>query len=243
MIYTCTIIDDDPHFTQLMEEYIQETPELKLLKIFNDPLKAIAEITEQEKVDIIFLDINMPHITGIELAPYLKKVSTFLIFITSHAQYAVKAFDLEADDFLYKPFRLERLQQSIRKITDKAQHSQAQANHPHTDDLFYMKIAGSPSRYIKFLYKEIIAFESDKNYIKIYTPSNCHRVYLSLNEVEKRLAGRSDFIKIQRSFIISKLFIDQVDNNMVIMNYIKVPVSIGKHYRQAFFEYLEHNKF
>nr|WP_121273847.1 LytTR family DNA-binding domain-containing protein [Pedobacter schmidteae] len=239
MIYKCIIIDDEPHFTQLMEEYIQEIPELKLIKTFNDPLKAIAEMAGQEKIDIVFLDINMPHITGIELAPFLKKISSFLIFITGHAQYAVKAFDLEADDFLYKPFRLERLKQSIKKIANKTQHVQ----NSNVDELFYMKIAGFPSRYIKFLYKEIIAFESDKNYIKIYTPNNCHRVYLGLKDVEKRLTGRSDFIKIQRSFIISKSFVDQVDHNVVIMKHSNLRITIGKHYRDMLFEYLEHNKF
>ncbi|ACU03267.1 LytR/AlgR family response regulator transcription factor [Pedobacter heparinus] len=241
MIYTCIIIDDERHFTTLLEEYIAELPELELIKTFHDPTRAIAELTAEHFIaDIIFLDIHMPHISGIELAPHLKKKCKFLVFITAHAQYAVNAFDLEADDFLYKPFKIERLQQSIKKITG---HTTPAVQENTDNDFFFIKISGTQSKYLKFLYSEVIAFESDKNYIRIYTPNDCYRIYLGINEVEKKLAGRNDFIKVHRSFIISKAYIELVENNMVVMKNSNVQVVIGKQYKASFFAYLESHKF
>lgn len=224
-----------------MEEYISKIPELKLIRIFHDPVRAIAETSENDQIDIVFLDINMPRITGIELAPHLKKICRHIVFITSHSQYAVKAFDLDADDFLFKPFRLERLQQTLKKLTAKG----LQYAHPPEKDstFFYIKIPRAQSRYIKFLYSEIIAFESDKNYIKIYATNEHHRIYMSLHDVENKLAGRDDFIRVHRSFIISKEFIEQVETNTVIMKRNGLKVVIGKQYREAFFAYVEHHRF
>lgn len=241
MNYRCIIIDDESHFTDLMKEYISEIPELKLIRIFNDPVRAIAETSEKDQIDIAFLDINMPGLTGIELAPHLKQICRHIVFITSHSQYAVKAFDLDADDFLYKPFRLERLQQTLKKITAKARQYAAPIEKDNT--FFYIKIPRAQSRYIKFLYSEIIAFESDKNYIKIYATNEHHRIYMSLHDVENRLAGRTDFIRVHRSFIISKAFIEQVEINTVIMKRNGLRVVIGKQYRDAFFAYLENHRF
>ncbi|WP_159451772.1 LytR/AlgR family response regulator transcription factor [Pedobacter africanus] len=242
MNYRCIIIDDEAHFTDLMQEYISEIPQLKLIRIFHDPVRAIAETSENDQIDIVFLDINMPGLSGIELAPHLKQICRHIVFITSHSQYAVKAFDLDTDDFLFKPFRLERLQQTLKKIAGKAQ-LQASNVKKENSTFFYIKISGAQSRYIKFLYNEIIAFESDKNYIKIYATNEYHRIYMSLHDVENKLAGRDDFIRVHRSFIISKEFIEQVETNTVIMKKNGLKVVIGKQYREAFFAYLENHRF
>lgn len=121
---------------------------------------------------------------------------------------------MEADDFLHKPFRIERLKQAIKKIAHKTTAAIAEEEGL---DSFFIKISGTQSKYYKFLYRDIIAFESDKNYIIIYTPNDSHRIYMTIHEVESKLAGRTEFMKVHRSFIISKAYIDQVQNNLIIM--------------------------
>lgn len=240
MIFKCIIIDDEPHFTELLEEYIAEIPQLELIKTFHDPLKALAEVGDDDQIDIVFLDIIMPRISGIELAPIFKKKSRFLVFITAHSQHAVKAFDLEADDFLFKPFKLARLQQTVNKIIGK----NAILKLPEKQaEEFYIKSLGTQSKYIKFLFSEIIAFESDKNYIKIYTRDRCYRFYMGIKEVEEKLADRTDFIRVHRSFIISTEHIEEIDSHTVTMKNSKVKVIIGDRYREAFLKYLEKNSF
>lgn len=243
MTYRCILIDDESHFTELMEEYISEIPQLELVKVFHDPIRVIAEVTEKDRIDIVFLDIQMPQLSGIEIAPHLKKICRALVFVTSYSKYAVKAFDLDAADFLYKPFRLERLKQCIEKITRRPLQSTSLPENDVEEDFFYIKISGTQSKYIKFLYSEIIAFESDKNYIRIYTPDDHHRVYMGMQDVEKKLAGRSEFIRIHRSFIISKAYIAHVDVHTITMKKSRIRVLIGKQYRDSFLKYLENNRF
>lgn len=240
MTYRCIIIDDEPHFTELLEEYIALMPELELIKTFHDPTRAVVEITNEDKADIIFLDINMPHMNGIELAPHFKGKCRFLIFVTAHPKYAVNAFELEADDFLHKPFKIERLEQSVKKI---AARTMPGIQDDGLQDSFFVRVSASSVKYHKFLYSEIIAFESDKNYIIIYTANDSHRIHLGLNEVEQKLAGRADFIKVHRSFIISKAHIEQVEHHTILMKNSRIKVSIGKNYKAAFFEYLENTRF
>ncbi|WP_316810337.1 LytTR family DNA-binding domain-containing protein [Pedobacter heparinus] len=240
MTYRCIIIDDEPHFTELLEDYIASLPQLELIKTFHNPARAMLEITNEDLADIIFLDINMPHMSGIELAPYFKEKCRFLIFVTAHSQYAVNAFELEADDFLHKPFRIQRLEQAIKRIARK---KTPMVLEPQLPEAFFVRISSNSVKYRKFVYSEIVAFESDKNNIIIYTPYDSHRVHLGLNDVEHKLNGRTDFIKVHRSFIISKDYIQEVEHNTVTMKESRIKVSIGKNYKEAFLAYMENHKF
>ncbi|MBX0335324.1 response regulator [Pontibacter sp. HSC-14F20] len=111
--YRCMVIDDESHAIELLSDYIQAIPRLQLTKTYQDPVAALMESQGEENYDFIFMDIDMPRLSGMELAKSLRSLTAFLVFTTAHSKYAVEAFEVRADHFLLKPIGMNKFAMTI----------------------------------------------------------------------------------------------------------------------------------
>lgn len=223
----CLVVDDEAPAIRLLESYIKKVSFLELVATSTNPIEAIA-IIEKEELDIIFLDIQMPTITGIQLSKIVSdKVN--VIFTTAYPQFAVESYNLNAVDYLLKPFEFERFYKAISKIKSK----NPKQNQPKQEDYIFIKTDGK-NNFENVYLKNILYIESLKNYVCIHQKDSQIITYNTLKHFEAELPKES-FIKIQKSFIINIESILKTDSLSVVMvNGKNLP--IGDTYKRAFFE-------
>lgn len=235
-MYHCIIIDDEPDAVEILTDYIQQMSELELRSSYTDPVKAMAEITSSDGIDIVFMDIDMPRISGIDLSKAIRTKTDKLIFTTAHTKYAFDAFEVEADAYLLKPFTFAKFALTINKLIKEGRRAKT----TEAVNEFYVKTTEERNRFVRIKFDDVIAIESVKNYIKIYTMTEDIMTYLTLKEIKERFDETDDFIQIHRSFIISKNYIEKVEGSLV-----KLPknmlIPIGTFYKDAFYDYLLKN--
>jgi len=214
----CIAIDDEPLALEIIKKYIAEFPDLKLLHTFEDAISA-AEYLKLNKVDLLFIDIDMPDITGIDLVRALDE-KPMVIFTTAHKGFAFEGFELEALDYLLKPIDLKRFSAAINKALDFAKYKSS--GQGELDGSLYVH---SEYRMIKIELKEIEYIESMQDYIKIYL-SNTEKPILtlmSLKGVLEKLPS-SDFVRVHRSYIVATKKIRSIHNHRVKLKNIELPV-------------------
>ncbi len=201
MIYNCLLVDDEPLALNVLENYIQYLPTLKLIGKCNNAFEAIKYIQEGN-VDILFLDIHMPQLTGTE---FLKNLRTppKVIFTTAYKDFAIEAFDLDAVDYLLKPISLQRFIKAVSKVDSKAFQPMVQdiqtENNSGPSFLYFR----SDRKMVKVFLDDILFIESLKDYIKIVLASGKPLVVKqSISGVEEMLP-KNKFLRIHRSFIVS----------------------------------------
>lgn len=234
-VLTCWIIDDEPLALSLLESYIHDTPYLQLTGKYNNPALAMQDLLAQ-KVDLIFLDIQMPRINGMELA-HLVPPETKIIFITAFKEYALEGYRVNAFDYLLKPVSFDEFLATCKKAQDwfdaVAKNVPMQKNTPETDAIFVK----SEHQLIPVLFKDILYIEGLKDYIKIYT-SNNSRPFItleSMKKMEKILPGNL-FIRVHRSFIVQKNKIESVNRNRLTVANREIP--IGRTYKQEMLNFV-----
>jgi len=220
---TCYVIDDEEHAIDTLVNYINKFPGLNLVGTSINPLKAIDDITSSNEVDIVFLDVDMPEISGLDVADIISPHAA-VIFTTAYPNYAVQAFEKNGSDFLLKPISFERFTKSVTKVQNLIRTKKTSENHP--DEHFFIN-PGIKGRIIQLSYSEIIYVEGLKNYVVLYTIDNKHITYLSMREIEKLLPV-SRFTRIHKSYIVNIEKIKSIDGNNVILSpSIELPVGIS----------------
>ena len=225
---SCIIADDEPIARQILQNYIEETPNLKLLASCKNAFE-VMEILQQHRVDILFLDINMPKLTGLSLLKTLREKPNVII-TTAYPEYAVEGFELSVIDYLLKPFSLERFLQAVSKIpkTQKTTPSQNDTPSAMREEAMKSLFVKSNKKIIKVNFNDISHVEAYGNYVKIYTDKMI-LTPLTLSEFLKKLPD--SFIRIHKSFIINFNSLKLIDGNQVVLqDHIKIP--IGKSYRK-----------
>ena len=221
----CIIIDDEPLARQLIQTYIDETPDLTCLGSFQTAVEGFSAL-HQHKVDVIFLDIQMPGITGLSFIKSLK-VSPKVIFVTAYTDHAVDAFELDALDYLVKPVTFERFLKAVQKIDPyKLNHSAAQIVTPDISYIF-LKV---DRRLVKVDLLSMVYIESWGDYLKVHTTDKTYITYMTFAKLQSLLPG-SGFIRIHRSTIINTAHIKFVEGNIV--NIGKTELAIGQTYREG----------
>jgi two-component system, LytTR family, response regulator len=234
--YRCVVIDDESHAMELLTDYIASVPQLQLVKTYQDPVTALMDSNDGEMYDFIFLDIDMPRLSGIELARSLRAHTTFLVFTTAHARYALDAFDVKADQFLLKPIAFNKFLSTVNDLLKGKESHYPAAAPPPGDDGFFIK-SDQKNKLVKLRMGDIIAVEGLKNYVMLHTATQRHVAYLTMKEVEMALRPQSEFIRVHKSFIIAKKHIERIEGgNIILSNNLEVP--IGDTYRQGFFQYV-----
>lgn len=219
-------IDDEPPALRVLEKYCGKVDLITLLKVFTRTDDAMKYL-EKFPVDLIFLDIHMPAISGIDFIKSVKQ-DTMVIFVTAHSQYAVEGFNLNAIDFLLKPFSFERFQQAIKKAND----FQALSTQSETFQEQYLFVRADYSL-LKIPIADILFIEGLDDYIKIHIDKQKTVVArMTLKSIQEKL-NNNTFFRVHRSFIVPLNRIDSVRNRIITISGTEIP--IGNSYADTFF--------
>jgi len=224
MILNCLIIDDEPIARKLLQEYIAETDFLKLAGTAENPLKAIGLINSEE-IDLIFLDINMPKMNGLE---FLKSAVNLpmVILTTAYGQYALEGFEMAVIDYLVKPFPLERFLKACQKALElKSLKQKKAAPEKENPEFFYVKCDG---KIVRVLYDELIYVEAMANYVTLYTVSDKMIVYLTVKGILEKLPPEK-FIQVHKSHIVNINKIKAIEGNMLHLGNARITVGQSFH--------------
>lgn len=231
MILNCWIVDDEPLALELLSSYVQKTPFLKLTGKYSNAVQAMRKMYD-EQIDLIFLDIQMPEVNGMEFARFINE-NTRIIFTTAFSEYALDGYKVSALDYLLKPFSYAEFLTASKKALEwyKLKAISVEQKESHVNGVFVR----SDYKLIHILFDDILYIEGLKDYIKIYSVKDSKPVLtlMSLKAMEEELpSGR--FIRVHRSFIVNRNKIDSIDKNRIIINARQIP--IGDTYRKAFLD-------
>lgn len=216
----CAIVDDEPLARKGMMEYVSQVDFLELVGVFDDASQLYPVINEME-IDLIFLDIEMPKLSGIDFARSLKH-PPLIIITTAYPKYAVEGYELDVVDYLLKPVTLPRFLKAVNKVKEILQGRMNNKSIPApVDDHFFVKENG---RYTKVLYDEVLYIEALQNYVAIHLSGKKLVSYITLSQLEKQLPGNL-FMRMHKSYMVSLLKIDSIQGNMVLIGKERIPVS------------------
>lgn len=230
----CVIIDDEPLAIDVIESYIKQIGGLEIVAKFTNPLDAIT-LLNKHKIDLVFLDIEMPNLTGIDLVKTINNIPQF-IFTTAYPEYALEGFNLNATDYLVKPIPFHRFLTAISKAKEKYEFEQNSLSNVSPagimlakafDDFIFVK---SEYEKIKINIDSIKYIQGLKDYIKIYSTTSNKAVLTlsSFKDIMDKLPP-SQFIRIHRSYIVNVGFIDALQKTKIIIDKIRIP--IGETYK------------
>ena len=225
------LLEDEAKAMELLQHYVEQIPQLELVGTARDPLKALP-FMEQHAVDLLFLDINLPHLSGLE---FYKKLSPSpaLIFTTAYPEYAVEGFDLEAVDYLLKPIPFSRFQKACERVIRQQQTKQLSGQtSTNFSDIVYIK--SGPVTH-KLSWKNILYLEKDENYV-IYHTRDKRRILSRQTLADLQEIFPSYFYRIHKSYAVSTLYLERVEREQVTINGLQLP--IGRTYRAHFLESL-----
>lgn len=235
----CVIIDDEPLAIRVIESHIAHIPGVKVLAVFDNALDGFAYI-QQNAVDLLFLDIQMPRMTGIEFLKSIRQ-RPYVILCTAYREYALEGFDLDVADYLVKPIPLNRFMQAISKVFRLQNKKISFLPQPEIattlpiQPFVYVKADKSM---IRVLLEDILYVESIKNYVKIITPQKPIITMQKISLMEEKLPKRY-FLRVHRSFIIALDKIEKFTATNVTINQQLIP--IGRLYKNEVLKRLEEN--
>ena len=231
----CVIIDDEPLAVDLLQDFVKKVDTLELVSTFNNAIDAVSFIN-QNNVDLIFLDIQMPHFSGIDFLNTIEK-KPLVIFTTAYSDYAVEGFNLGAVDYLVKPIPFHRFlkavvraQQVLQPVSNTAIAENNNAPEIEQDFMFVR----AEYENVKLNFADILFIEGLKDYVKIYTTDNKFTLTLiSLIKLENLLSSKG-FARIHRSYIINIKHVKSIQKNKVLISDKRIPIS--ESYKNTFFE-------
>jgi len=236
---TCLIVDDEPLAIKVIESHASKIPSLDIIATCNNAIEAF-DILMKKKVDLVFLDVEMPGITGIELLKSMKKAPAIII-TTAYRDFALDAFELDAIDYLLKPIAFDRFFKSVSKyyqwIDSEAQMVKGATNQQHTEEAFiYVR---SDRKILKLLLDDILFIESLKDYVKIYLQNDVVITKEKISHLEEKLPD-SLFVRTHRSFLVSVSHIKAFTAETVEVEDHEIP--IGRTYKNAVLSFLGYQK-
>jgi DNA-binding LytR/AlgR family response regulator len=228
MKLNCLVVDDEQLARELLGEYISKVPFLELKGSIKNPVE-VAGILESESIDIIFLDIQMPDITGIELLKTLPN-KPVVIFTTAYSEYAIEGYELDVLDYLVKPFSFERFLKAVNKAAEMIKLRKKAA--PHASESGYITISADHKIY-RVRLDEILYIEGLREYVSYYTPGKRIIALASLKHLEESLPA-NQFIRVHKSYIVPIDKVIAIEGNMLDIGVKKIPV--GRSYREKVFK-------
>ena len=247
----CMIVDDEPNAVSLLEMFIGQNTSWDLLAKCYDAREALAFL-KTHVVDLIFLDINMPHLTGMELATLLPP-ATRIVFTTAYSEFAAESYALPTIDYLLKPITLKRFYAALQKIdaffsrpaaavSSSLPHQPGAARNPAADPTSAPAVQPTPSpeaEYFfvksgrslqKILLRDILYFEGEKEYVRVVTPTLKLLVYRRLKDIEEQLSA--SFARVHNSYIVNIARLDSIRDNQIFIAGKQIPIS--EKFREAF---------
>ncbi len=229
----CIVVDDEPMAREILISYIEKISNLELVKSCKNALEAF-EILNTQKIDLLFLDINMPEVSGLSLAKMIGKESK-VIFTTAYRDYAVEGFNLKAVDYLLKPIAFDRFLEAVNTFFDAISIAEVvnENSKKLTSDFFFVR---SERKMVKINFDAILYIESLSDYIKIYSVDGTIVTRETITNVEAKLPSQQ-FLRVHRSFIVSLKSIDSYTNEFVEIAQKAIPMS--RKYKEAVLKKLE----
>ena len=232
---TCLIADDEPMALNLIESYVLKTPFLELKAKCNSAIEAMQVLEDQKDIDLFFLDIQMPDLTGLEFSKLLLQNSR-VIFTTAFDQYAIDGYKVNALDYLLKPFDYNEFLNASTKARNyfESQHPVSVSKPEKKQEFFFVK---SEYKQIKINFSEILYIEGLKDYVRIYLKDNPKPILtlMSLKKLEEELPSEN-FMRIHRSFIIGLDKIETIERNHIVIG--KEQIAIAPNYKDSLMEYI-----
>ncbi len=226
---SCIIVEDEPLALKRMKEYVKKIPYLNLLQSFDNGFDAIGFLREKQ-VDLIFLDIKMDELTGIQLLESLEH-KPYVIVTTAYSEYAIKGYELNVTDYILKPFSIERFIQAVEKVSN-----QISSKTENQYDFFFIK---TDYKIEKIFFKDIYFIEGMRDYRNIQTDSKKILTLQSFSDLEKELPS-SLFCRVHKSFIIPFNKIETIERNRIRIKDNWIPIS--ETYKENFYKLIGFNK-
>ncbi|MBF9254677.1 response regulator transcription factor [Pontibacter sp. 172403-2] len=240
MTIRCLAVDDEPLALDIIESYISKLPYLQLVKTCSSATEAM-QVLQEEQVDLMFLDIEMPELTGIQFLNILKH-QPLIIFTTAYPDYALEGFNQGAVDYLLKPIPFDRFLKAVTKAQERLQHNGKSPEAPAAmptptveHDFMFVK---ADYKTIRVDFKDILWIEGLKDYIIIQTKDQKIITLLSMNKMMEKLPD-TKFLRVHRSFIVSLQKIDSIEKSRIRIGSKEIP--IGEVYREQFLKWVEEN--
>ena len=218
----CVIVDDEPVAREIIASFVAKVPNLNLVKSCKNAMEAF-EIVSQQKIDLFFLDINMPDVSGLTLAKSINKNSK-IIFTTAYREYAVDGFDLQAVDYLLKPISFDRFLQAINKFFETKIIDKPKAIIAVSTEKSNAIFVRSDRKMVKINFDEILYIESLSDYIKIYLFDKIITTRETISNIETKLPTQC-FLRIQRSYIVNLSKVRSYTNEFVEIEKKAIPIS------------------
>lgn len=227
---SCIIIEDEPLALKRTKEYVEKIPYLDLIHSFDNGFKAIGYLKEHN-IDLIFLDIKMDELTGIQLLESLDK-RPYVIITTAYSDYALKGYELNVTDYLLKPFTIERFIKAVEKVADKFERK-----NENNRDFFFVK---TDYKIEKVFFKDVLFIEGMRDYRNIQTESRKILTLQTFGDLEKELPD-SLFIRVHKSFMIALNKIDLIERNRIKIKDKMIP--IGETFKENFYKIIGFNTY
>ncbi len=228
----CIIIDDDKVSRLVIEKYIQKTDFLDLTEKFDNAVDAANFFNTKNKTDLIFLDIEMPGMSGVEFLEILDNLPQIIV-ISAKEKYALQAIEYDVTDYLLKPVSYSRFLKAVTKAKNKFEE---ESEYSHSEGIF---IKSSSSSFVRLFYDDVLYIEAMENYVLIQTVDKKHTIHFTMKALLDKLPS-DKFIRVHRSFIVNKDKIERIDNNMIMMQGFDKNKSIplSKSYKDDFMKRL-----
>lgn len=218
-------IDDEPKALGVIKSHVTKMQNLLLVKTFGDPHKALSFL-KQQQIDLIFLDINMPGMSGMEMLKELR-LPPKVIFTTAYSEFALESYSFNAIDYLLKPFEFERFRMAVEKAEDYIM------NREKTHSFFFIK---DGFKSVKLNFEEVLFIQGSGNYLDIHTGEKILSPRMTFPEITSKLPS-SQFIRVHQSYIINLIAVDKIENNHIYIGKDKIPVSTS--YRDSLMKKLD----
>jgi len=230
----CIIVDDEQHAIDILVHYVNQTPHLHLLSTTTNPIEAL-QVVATQKVDLVFLDIQMPELSGIDFIKAIQGKAK-VILTTAYSDFALESYELDVVDYLLKPIRLPRFLQAVQKATKELEeHSDEKPTLSVDDDDYIFVKTESKGKLLKINLDEIDYIEGMKNYVAIYCGGKKTLVYTSMKDLEERLS-KKQFIRVHKSYIIPITKITGIEGNILRLKNVTAEILIGDNYKADLME-------
>ena len=218
----CIIVEDEVLAQDVLKSHLARLGSLELAGVYRNALEAKEALATRE-VDIMFLDIRLPGLTGLEFLSALKE-SPLVVLTTAYAEYALESYEFNVIDYLLKPISFERFSRAINKILDNRLFSAASKEaDPFSEDHIFIR---SNSKFFRVNFSEIIYIEGSRDYLKVHTPDYSLITHQTMNDIEKLLPSRQ-FIRVHKSYIVALRQIRSIYGNSIELGKTTIPIGIS----------------
>jgi len=225
----CLVVDDEPASQDVLIEYINSCPDLELIQVCSNAFEANEVLNDHENIRLIFLDISMPKLSGMKFYRSLSN-PPYVIFTTAYPEYAIEGFEVDAVDYLLKPFPFERFLKAVNKVFEKLKSQQTKGNGLQVEDFILLK---SDKKIHKVDLGDIFYLESIGDYVKVYFKDKNIIVHGTLQGLASQL-DPDRFVRVHKSFVISIHRFDYIEGNMIKILDTRIP--IGQTYKANFLD-------